>query len=187
MNNKYNHAEAYCLMTYKCEKCGCEETLWNSRDGVTPYIVMCRNEDYDGHMLHIAFNNDERMPSHYRPENGVRIFIDLTPEKHYEYELKKAKRYMKMAEEGDKICKQTLKDYGSVEELAKSTPMEEGTPDVIVMGENFTEEYCNMRFKKIVDDNTFDGTCPFSKTAVECNQMNYNQCKDCVSNDERML
>ena len=184
---KYNHAEAFCQMTYECEKCKTKERLWNSRDGVTPFIIMCRNGDCDGHVLHIDFHTDERRPHHYRPENGSRVFIDLTPEKHYEYELKKAKRFMEMADRGDKICKKVLKDYDSIEELARSTKMEKGAPDVIVMGEYFTEEYFNMRMKQMKDDNTFDGTCPFSNVAVECNDIRYSKCNVCLSNDERML
>ena len=41
MESKYKHAEAYCLMKYKCEKCGKTEILWNSRDGVTPFMIKC--------------------------------------------------------------------------------------------------------------------------------------------------
>lgn len=48
MESKYKHAEAYCLMKYKCEKCGKTEILWNSRDGVTPFMIKC--EKCDGHM-----------------------------------------------------------------------------------------------------------------------------------------
>jgi hypothetical protein len=72
---KYNHAEAFCLMQYRCEKCGSTETLWNSRDGVTPFIVACRK--CKGHMQHINWHQDKRVLDYF-PEPGMRIFTDLT-------------------------------------------------------------------------------------------------------------
>ena len=42
-NEEYKHAEAFCLMKYRCEKCGQAEVVWNSRDGVTPFIINCEN------------------------------------------------------------------------------------------------------------------------------------------------
>ena len=38
----YQHKEAYCIMFYKCDKCHAVERFWNSRDGVTPFIVLAR-------------------------------------------------------------------------------------------------------------------------------------------------
>ena len=74
MDSKYNHAEAYCLMKYKCEKCGTVETIWNSRDGVTPFIINC--EKCNGHMQNIDWNADERKIN-YIPKIGQRVFIDM--------------------------------------------------------------------------------------------------------------
>ncbi len=39
----YKHAEAFMLMSYQCDGCGTQEQVWNSRDGVTPFIVRCDN------------------------------------------------------------------------------------------------------------------------------------------------
>ena len=61
MESKYKHAEAYCLMKYKCEKCRKTEILWNSRDGVTPFMINC--EKCDGHMQHTDWNEDKRIIS----------------------------------------------------------------------------------------------------------------------------
>ena len=63
---KYNHAEAFCIMKYHCEKCGKEELLWNSRDGVTPFIIGCSDEDCDGHMQHADWHMDRCIPE-YKP------------------------------------------------------------------------------------------------------------------------
>jgi len=78
MEKKYNHVEAYCLMTYSCCKCGFTEILWNSRDGVTPFMIGCPK--CNGLMKHISFKDDERNET-YIPEKGQRIFVDLTEER----------------------------------------------------------------------------------------------------------
>lgn len=38
---KHQHAEAFCLMWYKCRDCPHCERIWNSRDGVTPFGTPC--------------------------------------------------------------------------------------------------------------------------------------------------
>lgn len=73
-NEEYKHAEAFCLMTYKCEKCGKSEVVWNSRDGVTPFIIKC--ELCGGNMQHINFGGDVRSKN-YIPKVGQRVFIDM--------------------------------------------------------------------------------------------------------------
>lgn len=73
--HKMQHAEAYCLMTYKCKSCGKEEELWNSRDGVTPYIIACKH--CGGEAKHVNFKSDKFLPN-YQPFSGQRIFVDMT-------------------------------------------------------------------------------------------------------------
>lgn len=75
---KPNHAEAFCLMTYKCDSCQKEEELWNSRDGVTPFIINCAF--CAGDAVHINFRSDKFMPN-YCPDKGQRIFVDMTAER----------------------------------------------------------------------------------------------------------
>lgn len=74
MSEKYNHAEAFCLMQYECQTCRTIETLWNSRDGVTPFIIGCK--ECDGEMQHTAFGTDQCVPDFF-PESGRRVFIDF--------------------------------------------------------------------------------------------------------------
>jgi hypothetical protein len=71
---KYNHVEAFCLMFYRCEKCGQLEVLWNSRDGVTPFIIGC--SECDGNMVHINMKFDHAVEDHI-VEKGERVFIDM--------------------------------------------------------------------------------------------------------------
>lgn len=71
---KYDHAEAFCTMQYECQTCKTIETLWNSRDGVTPFIIQC--QQCDGEMNHGSFEFDECMPDYF-PRKGMRVFVDL--------------------------------------------------------------------------------------------------------------
>ena len=77
MGEKYNHNEAYNLMLYKCEECDAMEILWNSRDGVTPFCIICRHCHKDGEfptMLHQYWQLDTKIEN-YKPYFGQRIFI----------------------------------------------------------------------------------------------------------------
>ena len=57
----YNHKEAFCLMTYRCNDCGFEERIWNSRDGVTPFGLACPQCKGHNH-LHADWQNDQCNP-----------------------------------------------------------------------------------------------------------------------------
>lgn len=72
---QYNHTEAFCVMSYRCEKCKYNELLWNSRDGVTPFIINCTK--CNGMMQHVCWEKDRCIPN-FKPFKGMRIFIDLT-------------------------------------------------------------------------------------------------------------
>ena len=71
---KYQHEEAFCLMRYHCGGCAYEEVFWNSRDGVTPFVVRCPECGRD--MQHVNWQSDERRLDHI-PEKGQGVFIDL--------------------------------------------------------------------------------------------------------------
>lgn len=88
--NRYKHAEAYCLMTYECKKCGRRETIWNSRDGVTPYTTNCRY--CGGEAKHVDFHLDEYQPF-FKPITGVRIFRDMTEQDKVEIATKRLESF----------------------------------------------------------------------------------------------
>ncbi len=82
--NGHTYAEAFMLMTYQCEKCGAKEIVWNSRDGVTPFMgPECRafNDSRErqcgGATQHVDWQNDVYKPD-YRPIIGDRIWRDGT-------------------------------------------------------------------------------------------------------------
>ena len=74
--NKYNHAEAFCLMQYSSDDGTEREVLWNSRDGVTPFVISSRNGKK---MAHVDWRQDKYVPD-YKPKSGMRVFVDATEE-----------------------------------------------------------------------------------------------------------
>ena len=71
---KFNHPEAFCLMQYQCERCQLSEILWNSRDGVTPFVIGCRV--CSGQMKHENWQSDRQVVD-YAPFPGQRVFITM--------------------------------------------------------------------------------------------------------------
>jgi hypothetical protein len=71
---KYKHKEAFCLMQYRDQITGEIETLWNSRDGVTPFIIRSRKGN---EAQHVNWRNDQCMPN-FIPRPGMRIFVDAS-------------------------------------------------------------------------------------------------------------
>ena len=74
---KYKHSEAFCTMRYECETCGFSEVLWNSRDGVTPFVMEC--PICGGTMIHVDGDLDQCLPD-YLPKPNQRVFVDSTPQ-----------------------------------------------------------------------------------------------------------
>ncbi len=72
------HKESFRLMQYQDENDpdGPIEWLWNSRDGVTPFMISSR-EPGDLLLKHINWQ-DDILAFQYVPGIGQRVFIDLT-------------------------------------------------------------------------------------------------------------
>lgn len=98
MKHGHAHAEAFCLMRYRCIErgqtirvttpdgrhafhqggCGHFEIIWNSRDGVTPFGTTCPS--CGGHRLqHVDFGADTYAPDH-QLHRGQRFWRDATLE-----------------------------------------------------------------------------------------------------------
>lgn len=73
----YAHAEAFCLMHYKCKKCGLLEPIWNSRDGVAPFTMSCGS--CSGESVH-DMNAHPMIISVDLPETATRVFVNCTKE-----------------------------------------------------------------------------------------------------------
>lgn len=75
----HTFGEAFMLMWYACD-CGHRERIWNSRDGVTPFALMCPSCAGEmGTLRHIAWQWDKYAPDH-KPHPGQRFFRDGTPD-----------------------------------------------------------------------------------------------------------
>lgn len=70
----YRHREAYCLMKYATSDGKEVEWIWNSRDGVTPFVVRSKS---GREMTHVQWMYDVRIKG-YIPLEGERVFVDAT-------------------------------------------------------------------------------------------------------------
>jgi hypothetical protein len=124
MSVKFKHKEAFCLMTYECENCERQAEIWNSRDGVTPFMVRCRHCK-DGTMKHIDWANDVLNPE-YRLEIGDLVFVTQTEEEYIQFQKERAEKIW--------ISNEDCRDnYDSLEEFQKclsSSGYQEGHPVV---------------------------------------------------------
>lgn len=67
--SKHQHGEAFCLMWYMCENCGHKERIWNSRDGITSFTLLCPScspsaNGKNNYLKYIDFMKDEYVPNH---------------------------------------------------------------------------------------------------------------------------
>jgi hypothetical protein len=78
--NQLQHAEAFCVMQYRCEN-DCREFLWNSRDGVTPFTIKCAQ--CGGSMEHVNWQDAVRLLTieevHQIFPDVQRVFVDASP------------------------------------------------------------------------------------------------------------
>lgn len=66
-------AEGFCNMVYVCEHCHTTDMIWNSRDGVTPFMLSCLA--CEGTMKH---SGNWRLEKEYTelPDDATRVFVD---------------------------------------------------------------------------------------------------------------
>tara|TARA_R110000851_G_scaffold120002_1_gene248065 strand:- start:6186 stop:6719 length:534 start_codon:yes stop_codon:yes gene_type:complete len=73
--------EAFMLMKYVSKDGKTVETVWNSRDGVSPFMLGARDVDVslDTMLQHAHWGSDIYAPYHV-PNVGDRVFVDATEE-----------------------------------------------------------------------------------------------------------
>lgn len=128
----HRHAEAFCLMRYRTADGTHIETLWNSRDGVTPFGIT----SVDGReMTHIQWEKDDYAPD-YTPYPGQRVFADRTRESAERLAGERVERYWdhpdyplsKMFATREEAVAAFARDfYGDGHEPAIVTVREDGT------------------------------------------------------------
>ena len=70
------------VMTYQSDDGSEREQVWNSRDGVTPFVMRLRSGKQ---ATHVEWGDDRRMPEDWRPPAGMRVWVDLTAERAREH------------------------------------------------------------------------------------------------------
>lgn len=60
MADVHQYKEAFCLMLYQGKNSQRVLDIWNSRNGVTPFVAVIDDEEYQ----HIAFGFDRSVPNH---------------------------------------------------------------------------------------------------------------------------
>jgi hypothetical protein len=124
----YKHSEAFCVMTYRSDDGTESEQLWNSRDGVTPFVISLRSGKQ---ATHVDWQADIRMPEDWKPPFDMRYFADLTPERAVIIAKANVARWLT-----DRDMAETLnRHYGSVPNAIESLSLQylevPGAPDVI--------------------------------------------------------
>ena len=76
----HNFKESFMRMKYASKDGSRVEWIWNSRDGITPFIVFTEDDDKGGvELSHVDWHLDQYRPG-YTPEPGERVFVTLTEE-----------------------------------------------------------------------------------------------------------
>lgn len=88
---KWFQPEGFHLMQYCCAS-GHEITIWNSRDGVTPFGVTCPTRDCRESSKHINWRGDIYAPDH-KPKTGDYVFVDLTYAMAVAYRIRYVERF----------------------------------------------------------------------------------------------
>lgn len=92
----HNHAEAFCHMQYlgRSGNKSIAVTIWNSRDGVTPFIML--SKEFGLELQHVNFHNDRYDPT-YKPKKGDLIWRNYTPAEAEESRRKLQEKYCHVA------------------------------------------------------------------------------------------
>lgn len=124
---RHQHAEAFLIMAYVSEDGRMQELIWNSRDGVTPFMV--RSRDGKTMLQHVRMA-DEVYDPHHVPKPGDRVFVTLTKERARdiaEHRVKDAPQLVEPWLDG-----RTLEEFTA--ELAESIWHNGWEPDIVTVG-----------------------------------------------------
>jgi hypothetical protein len=129
----HRHAEAYRLMTYTTDDGTGSEQIWNSRDGVTPFVTHLR----DGRTAtHRSAPGDRYDPGHV-PQPGERVFADMT--RAY---AERAAAYQVERYSDDPAWAARLAELGSrgqaIRYLATQFTTQPGSPVLLTVGDDWT-------------------------------------------------
>jgi hypothetical protein len=135
----HEYAEAFRLMKYR-DAGGNIERIWNSRDGITPFIVPNRNGQ---EQQHVDWQNDPYAPYHV-PMVGDRIFVNLTIERARENRRKYVDLWWNVpARDGAKMSACWPNKEAAIEKLAQAdlASFAPSTPDLVAVTQEMREEF----------------------------------------------
>lgn len=69
----------FCLLSYRCDTCGKQKTVWNSTGQTAPYQIGCLDLSCHGLMAHVEWHNDviSTDPKDWVQASGVLLSRDL--------------------------------------------------------------------------------------------------------------
>lgn len=117
---KHVHAEAFCLMQYQADDGSETELIWNSRDGVTPFVITLRSGKQ---ARHVNWGQDVYAPDH-RPLPGDRIFADLTAQRARQHATRMVEAYPEYLPDGVSVAQM-------IDQLAGGYLAQPGQPDLV--------------------------------------------------------
>jgi hypothetical protein len=137
--------EGFNLMLYRCGA-GHREVIWNSRDGITPFIVDCRVDGCEESAQHVDWHLDRRAPLHV-PEVGSRIFVDLTIERARELRRIYTERHWDVGEYQMKDSGYWATKEEAVEDLAQKdlASFAPHTPDLLVVDQDMRNRFIALK------------------------------------------
>ncbi|SRR6266851_368664 len=124
----YQHAEAFCLLTYHADDGTEEEKIWNSRDGITPFVIALRSGKA---ATHVNWRTD-RPDQGYQPQIGERIFVDMTRERARQIAEANVDRWLADAKLGPMLLAGYTSRDAAIEYFTREY-FQPGAPDLIVV------------------------------------------------------
>jgi len=123
----------YTVMIYKCEDCGKDELIINSRIGVTPFAVNCTL--CDGTMYHVHWDKDCETES-IEIDDDDRVFVGMTIDVFKKIVVERVNIFWYSA------IYQMSNDYKTKKEAIESL-MKEYDPETpnIISGKEYKENY----------------------------------------------
>jgi hypothetical protein len=76
-------------MIYLADDLSESEVIWNSRDGVTPFVITLRSGKV---ARHVSWEKDVRDPD-FKPPLGSRVFVDLSMARARQYARENIAKY----------------------------------------------------------------------------------------------
>lgn len=174
-------------MTYTSEDGSESETLWNSRDGVSPFIVSSPNTGRP--LAHTNRGADRYAPAH-TPKVGDRIFVDLTEQRARVFAARRVELIL-----ADPAQSPALQEEYETREMAVSdiaTQMLEtygvgSPPDVLVVTAGYLEELARARAERALIPGIVvsgSGTVPIS-VDVESKSVAIERGERCLTFDRQ--